>query len=119
MCALRVQAAKHTKQDRLVSAAGATQAHGTVRPQQAAPRRAASLNWTTTMLFLELYGVPCAQPEAPRSDLALALKKMAKRVAKWQRAASDRRILARMTISQLDDLQLSWPDDFRNIKAHS
>lgn len=71
------------------------------------------------MLFLELYGVPSAQPAAYRSPVAVALKAMAKRVAKWQRAAPGRRVLARMTIHQLDDLQLSWTDDFRNIKAHS
>jgi uncharacterized protein YjiS (DUF1127 family) len=71
------------------------------------------------MLFLDLYGVPAAQPDRPRSRPLQALGSLSETVAAWRRQVSDRRILSRMTIRQLEDLQLSWPDDFRNIKAHS
>jgi uncharacterized protein YjiS (DUF1127 family) len=112
---------KHTKQDRRIGAAGATWLRGIVHPQKpAACDAAASFDWTRlTMLFLDLYGTPCPQPEASRSRLPRALVSLAERLTAWQRQARDRRILSRMTIRQLEDLQLSWPDDIRNIRAHS
>lgn len=67
------------------------------------------------MLFLDLYGTP----GAPASRLPKPLRLLAGKIADWKRTADDRRILARMTIRQLEDLQLSWPDDFRDIKSRS
>jgi uncharacterized protein YjiS (DUF1127 family) len=120
MRALRAHAEKHTKQGRHAGAASATQARDIFRLQQPAANDAvASSCWTHIMLFLDLYGVPAAQPDAPRPRLFQALGSLAETVSAWNRRMSDRRILSRMTIRQLEDLQLSWPDDFRNIKAHS
>ena len=71
------------------------------------------------MLFLDLYGAPCAQTETTNSRLPEALRRLAERIEGWKRTAYDRRTLGRMTMRQLEDLQLSWPDDIRNIRAHS
>ncbi|HEX2116170.1 MAG TPA: hypothetical protein VHM01_17330 [Alphaproteobacteria bacterium] len=71
------------------------------------------------MLFLDLYGIPGAQPDASHSHLPRTLRALAERIAAWKRESYDRRILSRMTIRQLEDLQLSWPEDIRNIRAHS
>ena len=69
------------------------------------------------MLFLDLYGVPRAQSAATSRYLPKALAAAAAAITRWKRAACDRRVLARMTMRQLEDLQLSWPDDIRHIKA--
>lgn len=69
------------------------------------------------MLFLDLYGIPRAPATASR--LPRSLQALAAVFADWKRAAYDRRMLAGMSIRQLEDLQLSWPDDIRNIRAHS
>jgi uncharacterized protein YjiS (DUF1127 family) len=71
------------------------------------------------MLFLDLYGIPGAQSDASRSHLPRALRSLTEKIATWKRKAYDRQILSRMTIRQLEDLQLSWPEDIRNIRAHS
>jgi uncharacterized protein YjiS (DUF1127 family) len=71
------------------------------------------------MLFLDLYGIPRTQAETNDSRLPQALRRVAAAIDSWKRAAYDRRILGRMTMRQLEDLQLSWPDDIRNIRAHS
>jgi uncharacterized protein YjiS (DUF1127 family) len=70
------------------------------------------------MLFLDLYGIPRASAAA-RWRLPQTVRALIETVAAWKRVAYDRRILSRMTMRQLEDLQLSWPDDIRNIKAHS
>jgi uncharacterized protein YjiS (DUF1127 family) len=69
------------------------------------------------MLFLDLYGTPRAHPAATARYLPKALVAAAAVIANWKRAAYDRRQLARMTMRQLEDLQLSWPEDIRHIKA--
>jgi uncharacterized protein YjiS (DUF1127 family) len=71
------------------------------------------------MLFLDLYGIPRAQSENTTQRLPQALRSLVEMIASWKRAAYDRRMLGGMTMRQLEDLQLSWPDDIRNIKAHS
>jgi uncharacterized protein YjiS (DUF1127 family) len=71
------------------------------------------------MLFLDLYGVPRASIEAKTQHLPRVLRPIAQRIERWSRAACDRSILRRMTLRELEDLQLSWPDDIRNIRAHS
>jgi uncharacterized protein YjiS (DUF1127 family) len=72
-----------------------------------------------TMLFLDLYGVPRAPSDAPPRHLPQALRTLLGKIESWRRGAYDRRMLAGMTMRQLEDLQLSWPDDIRNIRAHS
>jgi len=69
------------------------------------------------MLFLDLYGIPRAPAEA--SSLPRPMRALAERLAAWKHAAYDRRMLAGMSIRQLEDLQLRWPEDIRNIRAHS
>lgn len=69
------------------------------------------------MLFLDLYGIPRAQAATVTPYLPKAFRSIAATVAEWQRLAYDRRTLARMTLRQLEDLQLSWPDDIRSIRT--
>lgn len=71
------------------------------------------------MLFLDLYGIPHASSETVPSRVPQALRSLLEKIETWKRVAYDRRVLGGMTMRQLDDLQLSWPDDIRNIKAHS
>lgn len=71
------------------------------------------------MLFLDLYGVPRAPSQALMQRLPQALCMILGKIESWKRGAYDRRMLAGMTMRQLEDLQLSWPDDIRNIRAHS
>lgn len=71
------------------------------------------------MLFLDLYGIPRAHAATVTPYLPKALRAVAATLAEWQRAAYDRRMLARMTMRQLEDLQLSWPDDLRHIRTQS
>ena len=70
------------------------------------------------MLFLDLYGIPRAQSENAPRRLPQTLRSLAEIIASWKRAAYDRRMLGGMTMRQLEDLQLNWPDDIRDIKAH-
>ena len=70
------------------------------------------------MLFLDLYGTPSARSDASSSHLPQPLRSLVQTLAAWQREAHDRRVLSRMSMRQLEDLQLRWPDDIRNIKAH-
>ena len=71
------------------------------------------------MLFLDLYGVPGTPSASTRTRRPQALRTLTEKLAAWKREAHDRRVLSRMTVRQLEDLQLSWPDDIRNIRAHS
>jgi uncharacterized protein YjiS (DUF1127 family) len=71
------------------------------------------------MLFLDLYGIPCTPADRAPSRRPHALRALAGAIADWRRAARDRRILSRMSLRQLEDLQLSWPDDIRLIGTHS
>jgi uncharacterized protein YjiS (DUF1127 family) len=121
MRALRAHPAKHSKHIGQAGAARATQRHGIVRFEKAAAGFAAGplTQARRTMLFLDLYGVPQAQSEQAHARLPRVLRELAETITEWRRTAYDRRILSRMTIRQLEDLQLSWPDDFRRIKAHS
>jgi uncharacterized protein YjiS (DUF1127 family) len=71
------------------------------------------------MLFLDLYGIPRAGSDASNPARPKALRLVAATIAAWKRAAHDRRMLARMTMRQLEDLQLNWPDDIRHIRTSS
>jgi uncharacterized protein YjiS (DUF1127 family) len=112
--------AKQAKQLCAARAVRAIQAPAIVHPLDAAARSAAHyLAQARPMLFLDLYGIPRAHADTVTPYLPKALRTVAATVAEWQRLAYDRRVLARMTMRQLEDLQLSWPDDIRHIKAHS
>jgi uncharacterized protein YjiS (DUF1127 family) len=117
----RSHGAKHAKQDWRLGAASATWLRGIVDPQKAAACDVAACpSWTRhTMLFLDLYGIPGVQPDATSPRLPRILASLADRIAAWKRESYDRRTLSRMTIRQLEDLQLSWPDDIRSIRAQS
>jgi uncharacterized protein YjiS (DUF1127 family) len=71
------------------------------------------------MLFLDLYGIPRAQSENAPQRLPHVLRSLVDKIESWKRAAYDRRMLGGMTMRQLDDLQLSWPDDIRKIRTQS
>jgi uncharacterized protein YjiS (DUF1127 family) len=110
---------KHAKQCRRAGAARATQAHGIFPAQNRAARIADFIHGTRrSMLFLDLYGTPRAHAASSTSHLPHALQTLVQKIAVWKREAHDRRVLSRMTIRQLEDLQLSWPDDIRNIRTH-
>jgi uncharacterized protein YjiS (DUF1127 family) len=113
--------AKHAKQPCAARAVRAIQRRAIVHFLDApAPCAAAPLiQVRLTMLFLDLYGIPRAHAATVTPFLPKALRGVAATFAEWQRLAYDRRTLARMTMRQLEDLQLSWPDDIRHIKAHS
>ena len=71
------------------------------------------------MLFLDLYGIPRASVETKVQRLPRVLQPLARMIERWSRLAGDRNILRRMSLRELEDLQLTWPDDIRDIRAHS
>jgi uncharacterized protein YjiS (DUF1127 family) len=116
MAALRPHAAKQTKRIVPIGAARTIQRRAIVQARRAAAA-ATSSPTGHAMLFLDLYGPP--RPPARTSSLPRPVQTLVETIAAWKRAAHDRRVLGRMSIRQLEDLQLRWPDDIRDIRAHS